>query len=73
VPRNMYKVEPEGQLWVVRIGGQVVGRWRSKDNALQKARTLATTDEPSAVSVHRHDGSVEQEWVVGQDIHPAGG
>ena len=71
--RNVYRVVPEQNLWTLQIGGRVLGRWRSRDNAVRRAASLAETDQPSVVVVHRRDGSVEYEHPHGHDPFPAGG
>ena len=65
--RNVYRIFPDENLWAVVFGGRVVGRWRVKENAVRRARSLASVDEPSLVTVHRPDGSVEREWIYGHD------
>jgi hypothetical protein len=70
VARNIYRVIPEGALWAVQFGGSVVGRWRVKDNAVRRARSLAASDEPSMVTIHRPDGSIEREWRFGHEPSP---
>jgi hypothetical protein len=71
--RNVYRLVPEGTVWRVQIGGRVLGKWRSRDNALRRAQAYAAADQPSTLVVHGRDGSVESEHPFGHDPHPAGG
>ncbi len=71
--RNVYRVVADERLWAVQIGGRVLGRWRSRDNAIRRASAMAEGDQPSLVIVHRGDGSIEYERPFGHDPHPAVG
>jgi len=71
--RNIYRVVPDSTLWAVQIGRRVLGRWRSRDNAIRRAAAMAEGDQPSLVIVHRRDGSIEYERPHGHDPHPAVG
>ena len=71
--RNVYRVVPLENLWALQIGGRVLGRWRSRDNAVRRAAALAERDQPSVVVVYRRDGSVDYEHSHGHDPFPAGG
>ena len=65
--RNAYRVVADDHLWAVVFGGKVVGRWRIKENAIRRARALASEDEPSLVTVHGPGGAIENEWIYGHD------
>jgi Uncharacterized protein conserved in bacteria (DUF2188) len=73
VARNIYRVMRDGRLWVVQIGRRTLGRWRLKDNAVRRAREWASQDEPSLVTVHDADGSIEGEFPYGHDPYPSTG
>jgi hypothetical protein len=70
--RNIYRVVPQGIGWGVQLGGRLLGRWRSRANALRRAQAYAAADQPSTLVVHARDGSVESEHSIGHDPHPAG-
>lgn len=71
--RNVYRVVAEGPLWTVVFGGRPVARFRSRENAVKRARALAWGDQPSVVALHRADGSIEREVPYGHDAFPTWG
>ena len=71
--RNVYRVVAEGRLWAVVFGGRPVATFRVRDNAVRRARQLAWRDQPSVVTVHGPDGSVELEVPIGHDPYPTSG
>ena len=70
--RNVYRVVAAGRLWEVVFGGRAVSSFRVRDNAIRRARELAARDQPSVVTVHRADGSIERELPYGHDPYPSG-
>jgi hypothetical protein len=67
--RKVYHVNPSGRSWKVeREGGsrpEAVSE--DKDQAIERARELATSGELGQVIIHRQDGTIEKEYTYGKD------
>jgi hypothetical protein len=71
--RKVYRVLPDGDNWVVKKDGVVLSNHYKKDPAIDSARSLALSNQPSQVVVHRSDGTIEKEWTYGDDPYPPPG
>lgn len=74
--RTVYFVSthPDGG-WQVKLakGERAIKRHETKEQAIEHARGLAHSNEPSQVVVKRMDGTIETEWTYGDDPHPPAG
>jgi hypothetical protein len=60
--RTVYHVEPEGDLWVVKLAGDSQSEHSdSKESAVARAKQLARRLAAAQVVVFGSDGRVEQE------------
>ncbi|BCL17687.1 MULTISPECIES: DUF2188 domain-containing protein [Micromonospora] len=71
--RNEYHVVPDGQGWKVEQGGKQVGRYDTKQVAVEAGRKAAHADEPSQLVVHTADGRIETEYTYKDDPYPPAG
>ena len=58
--RDSWDVKPEGI-------GQSVSHHRSKDAAVQTARTIAKNQDLGQVKIHGTDGKIQTEYTYGKD------
>jgi len=71
VARKTYFVSPSGGGWnVTKDGGLVLGTYPSKEGAVQAARIVAKSNQPSQVKVQLDDGSFQTEWTYDDDPFP---
>jgi hypothetical protein len=63
--RKTYFVSPsEGGWKVTKDGGLVLGTYPSKEAAVQSARIVAKSNQPSQVKVQLNDGAFQTEWTM---------
>lgn len=60
---------PSGQGWVNRVGGEIVSRHRTQENARERGREIARENH-SEHSIHRKDGSIGTKNSYGNDPNP---
>ncbi len=60
---------PEGKGWVNQVGGEVVSRHRTQENAADKGRDIARQNE-SEHAIHRRDGTIGRKNSYGGDPNP---
>lgn len=60
---------PEGNGWVNKVGGGVVSRHRTQENAVQRGRDIARHNE-SEHAIHRIDGTIGRKNSYGNDVNP---
>jgi hypothetical protein len=63
--RKRFDVVRSGEQWQVKSGGQVMDRAGTKTKALQEGRRLAHKAEPSALYIHRANGTIQDERTYG--------
>lgn len=74
VTRKTYFVSPsEGGWKVAKDGGLVLGTYPSKEGAMQAARIVAKSNQPSQVKVQLEDGAFQTEWTYDDDPFPPPG
>ena len=56
--RNVFRVKPTGNKWIVEKGDMVLGSYLLKDDALSQASKLAEEKISSQVLIYRPDGSI---------------
>ncbi|GAB4368798.1 MAG: hypothetical protein Kow0042_10180 [Calditrichia bacterium] len=57
--RNIFRVMPEGDHWIVRKDGKVISTHQEKNSAIEAANKLANKQISSQVIVYRPDGSIQ--------------
>ena len=66
--RKTYFVSPfEGGWKVTKDGGLVLGTYPTEDGAIQAARIVAKSNQPSQVMVQLKDGTFQTEWTYDDD------
>jgi hypothetical protein len=66
--RKTYFVGPSESGWkVTKEGGLVLGAYLSKEGAIQAARIVAKSNQPSQVKIQLKDGSFQTEWTYDDD------
>jgi uncharacterized protein DUF2188 len=58
-----------GKGWVNKVGGEVVSRHRTQDNAANKGRAIARQNQ-SEHAIHRSDGTIGRKNSYGPDPNP---
>lgn len=67
VETRVYYVAPHGEGWKVAVEGsdQITSLHNTKSEAVASARDLAKDHEPSAVVIHRMDGTIQTRYSYG--------
>lgn len=60
---------PEGKGWVNKVGGEVVSRHRTQENAADRGRDIARQNEAEH-AIHRRDGTIGRKNSYGNDTNP---
>lgn len=60
---------PSGKGWVNKQEGEVVSRHRTKENAVDRGRTIARKDKTEH-TIHRKDGTISEKNSYGNDPFP---
>jgi hypothetical protein len=60
---------PGGKGWVNQVGGEVVSRHRTQENAVDRGREIARENR-SEHAVHRRDGTIGRKNSYGNDPNP---
>jgi len=73
--RRVYDVSPKGEQWSVKERGarRAVGFFERKEDALDRAREVASKQPLAQVVVRKQDGSIQTEYTYGKDPYPPEG
>jgi hypothetical protein len=71
--RTHYRVLPSGSAWVLRREQTLLSTHAHKVNAVNEGRRVAKANPPSQLTVHRADGTIEDESTYGGDPYPPRG
>lgn len=74
--RSVFHVTTDEGKWVVRRERDHAGAFdafETKDEAVERARSIAHEHMPSQVVVHHTDGTIETEFTYGNDPYPPAG
>ena len=72
--RKTYFVSASGGGWnVTKDGGLILGTYLNKEGAIQAARIVAKSNQPSQVKVQLSDGTFQTEWTYDDDSFPPSG
>jgi len=63
----------EGGWNVTKDGGLILGTYLNKEGAIQAARIVAKSNQPSQVKVQLKDGTFQTEWTYDDDPFPPPG
>ncbi len=74
VPRKLYWIERQQDLWFIRFDGSDYGPYKSDREALlfavDAAKTLGEQGEATQVLLVDATGEVQPAWTFGQDSYP---
>lgn len=65
---NVHTV-PNGPGWANKVGGEVVSNHRTKENAVERGRSIARGNE-SEHAIHNRNGRIGEKNSYGHDPHP---
>jgi len=71
--RSEFHVVPDGNGWKVEQGSNQIGRYDTKQAAVDAGRKVAHGNEPSQLVVHTADGKIETEYTYRDDPFPPAG
>ena len=68
--RHVYRVEPRADRWTIKKegGGQPLGGFASREDAMAEARRLADANQPSKIILGDGDGIILEEHLFGDDL-----
>jgi hypothetical protein len=59
----------DGKGWVNQVGGEIVSRHRTQENAAERGRAIAQQRETEH-AIHRRDGTIGEKNSYGNDPNP---
>jgi hypothetical protein len=71
--RTHYRVLPNGNVWQLRREQAPLSNHARKEDAVFQGRRVAKADQPSQLTVHKADGTIETEYTYGDDPYPPKG
>jgi hypothetical protein len=66
---NVHTVPNGGSGWANKVNGEVVSNHRTKENAVDRGRSIARNNESEHV-IHNRDGVISGKNSYGNDPHP---
>ena len=68
-PKDVHTVPKQGGGWVNKVGGEVVSKHRTQENASERGRSIAKQNKSEHL-IHGRDGKIRDKNSYGDDPNP---